>query len=258
MRLHSQVIGSGPDLIVLHGLFGSHQNWLPVARRLSGQFCVHTVDLRNHGASPHREEVNYAVMAEDLRGFMEHEKIPNASLLGHSLGGKVAMQFALLHPKQVRKLAIVDVAPRAYESVHDDVFTALRGLYLSKLRTRTQADEALAAHIPNHATRRFLLTNLVFDPERGPHWRLNLDALHAQREHLISAVGGMVPFDKPALFIRGGQSDYIGDADRVQIEQLFPRAHIETIEAAGHWVHVDAFDAFLECLQGFLANQSHD
>jgi pimeloyl-ACP methyl ester carboxylesterase len=254
MRLHSQVIGSGPDLIVLHGLFGSQANWKPVARRLSGQFRVHTVDLRNHGSSPHHEEVNYAVMADDLLAFMEHEKIPDACFLGHSLGGKVAMQFALLHPEQTRKLAIVDIAPRAYESVNDEVFSALRGLYLSKLRTRTEADEALAAHIPNHATRRFLLTNLVFDPERGPHWRVNLDALHAQREQLIAAVGGMVPFDKPTLFIRGELSDYINDSDRVQIEQLFPRAHIETIPRAGHWVHVDAPDAFLNCVQGFLAN----
>jgi len=252
MKLHSQVIGSGPDLIVLHGLFGSLSNWQPVARRLSGHFRVHTVDLRNHGASPHHDEVNYPLMAGDLLKFMEHERIPEASLSGHSLGGKVAMQFALLHPGRVRRLAVVDIAPRAYETVHDEVFDALRSLDLSRLRTRTQADEALTEHIPHHGTRRFLLMNLMFDPETGPRWRLNLDALHAQREQLTVAVNGMVPFEKPTLFIRGGRSDYIRDEDWSNIQTLFPVATLQTIDEAGHWVHADAPEAFLECLSEFL------
>jgi len=252
MRLHSQVIGSGPDLIVLHGLFGSHQNWQPVARRLSGHLRVHTVDLRNHGASPHHPEVNYPLMAEDLLVFMDHERIAVAHLLGHSLGGKVAMQFALLHADRVGKLVVVDIAPRAYESVHDEVFDALRGLDLARLRTRTEADEALAGQIPHHATRRFLLTNLVYHPTGGLAWRVNLDALSAQREQLTAAVNGMVPFENDALFIRGGRSDYIRDSDRADIRNLFPSATVETVEAAGHWVHVDAPEAFLKCLTNFL------
>lgn len=252
MRLHSQVIGSGPDLIVLHGLFGSHQNWHPVARRLSGHFRVHTVDLRNHGASPHHPEVNYAVMSEDLRSFLDREGISVIHLLGHSLGGKVAMQFALLHPERVEKLVIVDIAPRAYESAHDEVFDALRSLDLARFRTRTEADEALSSHIPHHATRRFLLTNLVYNPDGGLRWQVNLDALHAQREQLVAAINGMVPFDKPTLFVRGGRSDYIRDSDLSQIHHLFPSATVQTIETAGHWVQVDAPEAFLQCLTGFL------
>lgn len=258
MRLHSQVIGSGPDLIVLHGLFGSHQNWRPVARRLSGKFRVHTVDLRNHGASPHHPEVNYPLMAADLLASMDHERMTVAHLVGHSLGGKVAMQFALLHPERVGKLVIVDIAPRAYESVHDEVFGALRGLDLARLRTRTEADETLASQIPHHATRRFLLTNLVHDPDGGLAWRVNLDALSAQREQLTAAVNGMVPFENPTLFIRGGRSDYIQDSDRTDILNLFPAASVETVSAAGHWVHVDAPDAFVECLTHFLLNDHSD
>ena len=254
MRLHSQVVGTGPDVVVLHGLFGSHQNWQPVARRLSGRYRVHTVDLRNHGASPHHDEVHYPLMAGDLLGFLEQAGIPRAHVMGHSLGGKVAMQFALLHPDHVDRLVVVDIAPRAYESVHEDVFRALRGLHLSRLRTRTEADEALAAGVPHHATRRFLLTNLVPSPRGGFRWRINLDALYAQREHLTAAVTGMVPFEGPTLFIRGGRSDYIRDVDRMTIDPLFPQARMETIEEAGHWVHVDAPDRFLECLTGFLAN----
>lgn len=252
MRLHSQVVGSGPDLIILHGLFGSHQNWRSVARRLSGQFRVHTVDLRNHGASPHHHEVNYPLMAEDLLSFMNQAGIERVHLLGHSLGGKVAMQFALLHAERVSKMIIVDIAPRAYEALHDDVFEALRGLHLSRLRTRTDADEALAVSIPHHATRRFLLTNLMRTAAGGFRWRMNLGALHAQREQLTAAVTGMVPFEGPALFIRGEKSDYIADADRLHIERLFPCARLQTIEGAAHWVHVDALEAFQECVRRFL------
>jgi pimeloyl-ACP methyl ester carboxylesterase len=252
MRLHSQVIGHGPDLILLHGLFGSQRNWQPVARRLSGHFRVHTVDLRNHGASPHHDEVNYPLMAEDLQRFMDQERIAAAHVLGHSLGGKVAMQIALLRPHRVHRLTVVDIAPRAYEAVHDEVFAALRALDLSRLRTRTEADEALAECIPHHGTRRFLLTNLVFDPQHGPRWRIHLDALYAQREQLTSEVNGMVPFENPALFLRGGASDYFRDADWKATQQLFPSARLHTIAGAGHWVHVDAPEAFLSCVQEFL------
>ena len=191
-------------------------------------------------------------LAKDLLAFVDHERIARCSLLGHSLGGKVAMQFALLHPERVEKLVIVDIAPRAYESIHDGVFDALRELDLSRLRTRTEADEALAAHVPQHATRRFLLTNLVYGPEGGLDWRVNLDALYAQREQLIAAVSGMVPFDKPTLFIRGGRSDYIQDGDLPSIQNLFPSVTMKTVNAAGHWVQVDAPEAFLECLNQFL------
>lgn len=252
MRLHSQVIGSGPDVIVLHGLFGSQQNWQSVARRSAGHFRVHTVDLRNHGASPHHPEVNYPLMAADLLSLMDHERIPCAHVLGHSLGGKVAMQFALLHPERVRKLVVVDIAPRAYQSIHDEVFEALRGLDLARLRTRTEADEALATYIPHHATRRFLLTNLVYKAEGGLAWRVNLDALHAQREQLTVAVNGMIPFENPTLFVQGDRSDYIRDSDRPQILKLFPSATVQTVAAAGHWVHVDAPEVFLKCITDFL------
>jgi pimeloyl-ACP methyl ester carboxylesterase len=246
-------MGSGPDLIVLHGLFGSHQNWQPIARRLSGHFRVHLVDLRNHGKSPHQDQVNYPLMAEDVRSFMRLSGIKRAHLLGHSLGGKVAMQFALLHPQELDSLVVVDIAPRAYESVHDSVFAALRGLHLSRIRTRTEADEALASAIPHHAMRRFLLTNLVPATRGGGfRWRINLDALYAQREQLNAAVTGMVPFERPTLFVCGGNSDYVTDPDQVLMQTLFPAARIETIPGAGHWVHVDAMEPFLNCVLEFL------
>lgn len=257
MKLHSTVMGSGPDLIVLHGLFGSHQNWQPVARRLSGRYRVHAVDLRNHGNSPHQDEVSYPLMAKDILGFMEQSHIEKVHLLGHSLGGKVAMQFALLHRKRTLSLAVVDIAPRAYDSVHDDVFNALRGLHLARIRTRTEADEALSSVIPHHATRRFLLTNLVAAPHGGGfRWRINLNALYAERTHLTAAVTGMLPFEGPSLFVRGGKSDYLNDSDQVGIHQLFPAARIETIPEAGHWVHVDAFDPLVNCLLTFLGKGS--
>jgi esterase len=254
MKLHSHVMGAGPDLILLHGLFGSHQNWKPIARRLSGRFRVHTVDLRNHGSSPHHEHVNYPLMADDILSFMKQSRIDTVHVLGHSLGGKVAMQLALLHPQRVRSLVVVDIAPRAYDSVHDNVFEALRGLHLARIRTRTEADETLASAVPHHATRRFLLTNLVRSPH-GPGfcWRVNLDALYAQREQLNAGVTGMVPFEGPTLFLRGGNSDYVRESDRVAIDQLFPAARVVTIPDAGHWIHVDAMEPFLTCVTDFLA-----
>jgi esterase len=256
MRLHSQVIGHGPDLIVLHGLFGSKQNWNPTARRLSGNFRVHTVDLRNHGSSPHHDEVNCPIMAADVLGFMDHAGLARAHVLGHSLGGKVAMQLALLHQERIEKLVVADIAPRAYESVHDEVFTALREMDLSRIRTRIEADESLASSVPQHATRRFLLTNLVSRKEGGFRWRINLDALHAQRSQLTAAVTGSVPFDGPSLFLRGALSDYVLDSDCTEIRRMFSQAQIRTVEGAGHWLHVDAPDAFHAHVVHFLQSSS--
>lgn len=252
VKLHSQVVGAGPPLVMLHGLFGSHQNWQPIARRLSGLFRVHTVDLRNHGASPHHPEISYPAMAADLLGFLDYEAISRAHLLGHSLGGKVAMQFALLHSDRVDKLIAVDVAPRAYESVHDEILEALRELDLTSLRTRTEAEELLAGEIPNHATRRFLLTNLVRVPKGGWRWRINLEALYAHREQLTREVSGSGPVRNPALFLRGQHSDYIRETDLPDIRTLFPGAVIEMVEGAGHWIHVDRPEALLQAVIQFL------
>jgi len=251
MKLHYETRGDGPPVLILHGLFGSHQNWLPVARELSGTFRVLTVDLRNHGQSPHHDESSYAVMAEDVARLIDDLDLGKVSLLGHSLGGKVAMQVALSHPEVVERLVIVDIGPRAYVSLHDDVFAALSHLDLAGIHSRSQADELLSATIPHRPTRHFLLTNLMRAPEGRWRWRMNLETLHAHREHLAGSLHG-APFPGPTLFIRGALSSYLAENDLNAIRNLFPRATLHTIAEAGHWVQVDAPGPFIAAVRQFL------
>jgi esterase len=251
MKLHYDVRGDGPPVLILHGLFGSHQNWLPMARELSGGFRVFTVDLRNHGQSPHHAEASYELMAGDVRRLMQGLGLTSVHLVGHSLGGKVAMQLALTHPTAVSRLVVVDISPRAHRSLHDELFVALRHLDLDRVHSRTQADELLATAIPHRPTRHFLLTNLVRQPQGGWHWRVNLEALQANREQLTGALQGG-PFTGPTLFIRGERSDYVAAGELGEIRRLFTRAELVTIPEAGHWVHVDAPRALEEALRGFL------
>jgi pimeloyl-ACP methyl ester carboxylesterase len=251
MKLHYEVRGAGPPVLILHGLFGSHQNWLPVARELSGAFRVIAADLRNHGRSPHHSDTNYAIMAGDVQHLLQELDLENVALIGHSLGGKVAMQLALTHPTVVSRLIVVDIAPRAYRLVHDEIFTALRQLDLNNVHSRTQADELLAASIPHRGTRHFLLTNLVRLPGGGWRWRVNLDGLHANREQLTGALQGE-PFSGPALFIRGERSDYVTETDLADLRRLFSQAEWVTIPGAGHWVHVDAPEPFVKAVRSFL------
>lgn len=252
MKLHYETRGEGPPLLILHGLFGSHQNWLPVARELSGAFRVLTVDLRNHGQSPHHDESGYAAMAGDVARLIHDLGLGAASLLGHSLGGKVAMKVALSRPEVVRRLVVVDIGPRAYRAVHDDVFAALKHLDLKTVHSRTQAGELLSRAIPHRPTRHFLLTNLVRTPDGRWRWRMNLETLHAHREQLAGNVSGE-PFKGATLFIRGAKSDYLEAGDLDAVRELFPRAAFHTIADAGHWVHVDAPAPFIKAVRQFLA-----
>jgi esterase len=252
MRLHYEVRGNGPPMLILHGLFGSHQNWLPVARELAGAWRVVTVDLRNHGQSPHHAEASYAAMGGDVVRLLEELGWGHAAIIGHSLGGKVAMHLALTRPQLVSRLVVVDIGPRAYHAPHEDLFTALRRLELRSLHSRTQADELLAASVPHRATRHFLLTNLVRAPHGGWRWRVNLEALHAHREQLTGALEGR-PYPGPALFVRGKRSDYVAEGDLTEIRRLFRHAELVTIPNAGHWVHVDAPGPFVEAVRAFLA-----
>lgn len=246
MRLHFKSLGHGPPLVMLHGLFGSGDNWLGVAPKLAQHFRVFLPDLRNHGASPHSPEMNYSVMAADVAEFFDAQKLETANLLGHSLGGKIAMQFAFDFPARVKKLVVVDIAPRAYPHKHDTIFAALLALDLRKFHSRKEVEDALAPAIPELALRQFLLKNLKrFSASTGYEWRIPLNAIFENYPKLCRALAAKEPFPKPALFIRGGESPYINDADAPLIHQLFPSAKIETVPPARHWVHADAPDEFV-------------
>ncbi len=252
MKLHYRAYGQGEPLILLHGLFGSHDNWHTLSQRLGERWRVLAVDQRNHGHSPHAAEMSYARMAEDVARFCRDHSLSGVRVVGHSMGGKTAMQFALSHPDQVARLVVVDVAPRAYDKAHSEISGALLSLDLTKYSGRRQIEEALAPTIPQLAVRRFLLKNLTHGPDGAFRWKLNLRDIFHNHAALNAAVAADRPFAGPALFIRGGRSDYLQERDAEDIRRLFPRAVIRTIGAASHWVHADAPGEFLVALENFL------
>ena len=251
MNLHFKELGQGKPLILLHGLFGSCDNWLGVAPKLASAFHLYLMDLRNHGLSPHSDVMDYAQMAGDITEFFHARPLDHAHVLGHSLGGKVAMQFALTYPSLVDKLIVVDIAPRKYAPEHQPIFKALLALDLKQFHSRSQIEDALAPAIPDLTLRRFLLKNIRHD---GPvyKWRIPLESLFANYPRLCEAIALTKPFEGPALFLRGGQSPYISEADAPGIRKLFPQAAMGTIARARHWVHADAPDEFAQAVLEFL------
>jgi esterase len=251
MELFYREYGSGQPLIILHGLMGSSDNWLPQAKLLGEHYHVYTVDQRNHGQSPHTDEFHYGVLQDDIRSFIDRHKLVNPVVLGHSMGGKAAMNFALAYPEILDKLIVVDIAPKAYDVRHDYIVEGLKAVPIDAIQSRSEADEALARHVPDSVVRQFLLKNLMRKPEGGFAWRINLNAIDKNLE-LIG--GGLIQegqFLKPTLFIRGSRSDYILDEDRTIIKNYFPSATLVTMDT-GHWVQAEQPAGFVEVVLNFL------
>jgi pimeloyl-ACP methyl ester carboxylesterase len=254
MKLHYRSMGDGFPLIVLHGLLGSLDNWQPLGRHFAAHFRVFAVDLRNHGQSPHHDDVSYDAMAADLDEFMRTHELTRAHLLGHSMGGKVAMQFALRHPARVDKLVVVDVSPRAYPPSHKGTLAALLALDLQKFQRREQLDVELAKSMDNTEVRHFLLKNVVRGDHGGFRWKANIRGLWESYERLTVAVTSETFCNRPTLFVRGEKSDYVPAADNDLIRRLFPRAEFCVIAGAGHWVHADQPEAVFASVLNFLRN----
>lgn len=255
MELNYKSFGQGDPVIILHGMFGTLDNWQTIAKKLAEEYTVFILDQRNHGRSPHAEEMNYPIMAEDLHDFMENNWIYKAHIIGHSMGGKTAMQFALNYPQMVDKLVIVDIAPKTYVGGHQDIFKALLGVDINNLETRGQAEEQLAQDIQELGVRQFLLKNLTRKKEGGFKWKMNLKAIHEHYQAILEKVEGMEKFEGPSLFIRGGRSNYVKEEDMIMIREKFVAAQLETVSSAGHWVHAEAPSVLLEKLQFFLAEE---
>lgn len=250
--LSSIEYGSGPPVILLHGLLGSKINMAGIAKYLSDRFHTIAVDQRNHGDSFHHRSMNYRSMAADIGGFMDDHDIESASLVGHSMGGKCAMQFALSFPERVHKLAVVDIAPRQYTEPHWVGYVkAMLSLDPAALESRKQADALLKEDIPSPIYRQFLLGNLASIDNGGYRWRPNLDAIMSAQNDICAAVTG-APNSLDTLFVRGGNSTYIRDSDRQSINRLFPEADLINIENSGHLVHIEARDRFHQLLVEFL------
>ena len=230
---------SGRHIIILHGLFGTLDNWQTISRELGNQYIVTAFDLRNHGRSPHSDEFSVSVMASDVYEMMQELRIPSAIIIGHSMGGKVAMVFSMAYPAVTDGMVSIDMAPKRYMRGHDDIFEALERVDLN-VGSRNEIDDVLAQGIADYGTRQFLMKNLSrrYDGN-GFEWKMNLPVIKANYEDIIDPIDTYNVYEGPALFIRGGKSNYILDEDKIHIKKLFPYAEFLTIEGAGHWVHAD-------------------
>ncbi|MEN8261630.1 MAG: alpha/beta fold hydrolase [Pseudomonadota bacterium] len=240
-------------MTILHGLFGSGRNWNVIARRLSEQARVWVPDLRNHGASPHSEPMTYPAMAADVRALLDEQGIERSDMIGHSMGGKAAMWLALTEPERVNKLVVVDIAPVRYAHSFRNIIRTLRRLPLDHVTGRADADGWLAQHIPELALRQFLLQNLIRRENRSL-WRINLDGIERALPALMAfpEAGRVRPFHGKVLFVAGGRSNYILPEHTVVIRRLFPHACIERLPDAGHWLHSEQPEQFMNVVQAFL------
>ncbi|MCB1851751.1 MAG: alpha/beta fold hydrolase [Gammaproteobacteria bacterium] len=262
MKLHFREYGSyrdeHPTLIFLHGLFGASSNWHSIARKLEPRFHILVPDLRNHGSSPHAQSMDYPAMGDDLAEFIEEHGLDSALLVGHSMGGKVAMWLALSRPALVSALVVVDIAPVNYPNRFAAIFAALNRIDLHKLEGREQADRILAEEIGEFGLRQFLLQNLQWHDGHW-RWRTNLPVLQREMPGIttfpLPSAGGLYP--GPVLFIHGSASDYMLPEYRPHTLALFPKARLRTIPGAGHWVYAEQPEPFFNVLNSFL-QQHHE
>lgn len=244
--------GPQPPLLILHGFFASSRNWRQLAGKLAKHQHVYVLDMRNHGASAHHPVMDYPAMAADVRHFIDRHGLGVVNLLGHSMGGKTAMWFALNYPAYVDKLIVVDIAPVSYNHSFAPLIAALKALPLANLDNRKQAEAYLCDAIPELSYRQFLLQNLVL-ADRHYQWRIDLDIFARTAHHIVAFPPALhlQAFTGPTLFIAGARSAYL-QAGQTQAQALFPRAHFNQIANAGHWLHVEQPEAFLAEVGRFL------
>lgn len=255
---YRQYSGSGAPLLVLHGLFGSLSNWSWHCKQLAQQFAVIGVDLRNHGSSPHASMFNYPVMAQDVLQLLEDLNIDSCYLLGHSMGGKVAMELALTAQAKVERLLVVDIAPVSYPTPADEhmqVIAGMKALDLDGIDSRATAEAFLRHYIDDEPTRKFVLTNLIRNPEGSYCWRLNLSAIERDYDALREMPDHASAFQKPTLFVKGAESAYIQSKHRERTLAYFPQSDVKTIMGAGHWLHADKPQVFHKIAVDFLTAQ---
>jgi pimeloyl-ACP methyl ester carboxylesterase len=253
MQLHFRKFGEGKPLIILHGLFGQSDNWNTLAKKFAEHsLFVYTVDLRNHGLSPHTDTMSYSEMANDVRELIESENINQPILLGHSMGGKVAMWVDYLFPNTLSKIIVVDIAPKKYPSGHTDVFNALNAVDFSVAKTRKDVEIQIRKHLLNEAVIQFLLKNVYWETPEKLNWRFNLSAIENHYEEILNAVPDYSS-STPALFIKGELSNYITNEDIEDIQKHYPNYHLVSIPKAGHWVHAEQPQIFMEEVLKFIS-----
>ncbi|MFM7006237.1 MAG: alpha/beta fold hydrolase [Flavobacteriales bacterium] len=250
MKLYYKQFGAGKPMVILHGLFGFSDNWLTHAKKFAEYYEVTVVDLRNHGHSPWSDEFSYALMVADLHALFKELNIEKPILLGHSMGGKLAMHFDQAFPNFLEKIIVVDMGVKAYPPHHAHILAAIHAIDLTQMSARSEAEAILKSFIDSEGVRQFLLKNLYWQEKGKLAWRVNFPVLEASMSEILSALPCKESFTT-ALFIRGLLSNYILDEDFDQIESFYPDAQFASIPNAGHWVHAEAPDVFLDEVLAF-------
>jgi esterase len=251
MKLFFRQQGQGKPLIILHGLLGSSDNWHSLGKLFGESYTVYLIDQRNHGQSPHSDDFNYRLLTEDLEEFISEHKIDRPHIIGHSMGGKTAMNFAVKNPTAVDKLIVVDIVPKKYIVRHDRLIEGMKAIPLDGIVSRSEAEVALAGYEPDPAVRQFLLKNLARNNESKFVWKVNLPSID---QHLQETGEGMVydgSFNGPSLFIEGKKSTYYESGDEELIRKIFPHAQFTTLDT-GHWVQAEKPQEFAALVLQFL------
>jgi pimeloyl-ACP methyl ester carboxylesterase len=251
MKLQHRIIGEGYPLIILHGLFGNSDNWQTHAKKFATYFQVILVDQRNHGHSDWSDAFNYDLLAADLAELMTDLHITKAHILGHSMGGKTVMRFAQCFPSKIDKMVVVDIGIKQYPMHHQEILKGIHEVSASAMDSRADAENRLLPYVPENGTRQFLMKNLYWVEKGKLAWRMNVAVLEREMEHILAALPNEENFT-PTLFIRGSLSNYILDEDIEQLENAFPDSQLVTIENAGHWVHAEAPETFVNAVLEFL------
>ena len=252
MKLHHRVVGKGDPLLILHGIFGNSDNWLGIAKQLSARHRCYILDMRNHGRSPHSPDLNYDDMVEDIYEFLTDFGLRTVSMIGHSMGGIVAMKFAFDYAHRLDKLIIVDIAPKAYPALHKEIIEGLCAIPVNLIESREQAEQILSEYVSSNRIRQFLLKNLYRKDNGQYAWRINLKAIKEHVSDIGRGISGSYRYEKPTLFIRGEKSDFILEEDKDRIRTMFPQGLIVDIPGASHWVHAEKQKAFVEAVSSIL------
>lgn len=251
--LHSKIEGEGKPLLILHGFLGMLDNWKTLGKQYAESgFEVHLIDQRNHGQSFWSEDFNYDLLADDLKRYMDHHNLQSVLVVGHSMGGKTAMQFACDHPERTEKLLVADIGPKYYPPHHQPIIDGLNALSPEAFTSRNKADAELKKHISDLGTRQFLLKNLHWIEKGKLGFRFNLDVLSEKMDDIGENIGPSDTYNGPTLFLRGERSEYIAPGELSEYKKHFPNAVMETVKNAGHWLHAENPEQFFEKSLAFL------
>ncbi len=250
--VHSNIVGSGAPLLILHGYFGMGDNWKSQANKLAEKYEVHLIDQRNHGRSFHSDDFDYELLVEDLNAYIEYHQLEEVVLLGHSMGGKTAMLFAVNYPEKIKALIVADISPRSYPPHHHEILEALNAVDFSKITLRTEVDDVLKNYISEEGVRQFLLKNVFRETKTTLNFRFNLESLTENNNEVGEGLPAFTEYDGPVLFLRGANSGYIAKEDEALIKAHFSKAEIISIKNAGHWLHAENPVDFLAELSAFL------